>query len=84
VFEVDEVYIGAERTDDDRLIVRRSLVSSGREKYIQVFRLLDFSDGKPFFIPANFLDYAKQQHIVQQEKPSLATICWESAYPLAN
>jgi len=84
VFEVDEVYIGAERTDDDRLIVLRSLVSSGREKYIQIHRLLDFSEGKPFFIPANFLEYAAQQHVEQQEKPSLATICWESAYPLAN
>lgn len=57
VFEADEVFSDEERSDRYRVIALRELISSGYGKYTNMYQLMDTSEGRPFFVPQNLLDY---------------------------
>ena len=57
VFEADEVYTEEPRTEKYRLLASRQLVHSGYGKFTSLYRLIENAMDKPYFVPANMLEY---------------------------
>ena len=57
IFEVDEVYTDEPRTDKYRLLASKQLIRSGYGKFMTVYRLINNTLGKPYFVPVNMLQY---------------------------
>ena len=59
VFEAEEVFEDEERSDKYRVIAAQELISEGYGKFSNMYRVMDAAEGKPFYVPADFLKYAK-------------------------
>ena len=77
VFEADEIYSEEPRTDKYRLLVSKKLVGSGYGKFSTLYRLLNNSSGRPFFVPANLLEY--KDPVYDSRRQNL--IAWLSEIP---
>ena len=58
VYEVDEIYNAERRTELERIIVNRELVSFGYGKFSLLYRLMEQIDNKPYCIPKNFFSFS--------------------------
>lgn len=57
IFEVDEVYSEEKRSDGQRIIVSKDLMSNGYYKFTHLYNVMKTSVGKPFYVPKNLLEY---------------------------
>ena len=57
VFEADEVYTEEKRIDKYRVIALRELVPAGYGKFVNLYSVIETSQGKPFYVPENLLAY---------------------------
>lgn len=61
VFEADEIYSEEPRSDRYRVIALRDIVSPGYGKYNALYHIMEASEGKPFYVPKNLLEYAEMK-----------------------
>lgn len=77
VFEADEIYTEEPRTEKYRLLVSKQLVHSGYGKFMSVYRLVENTLDKPYFVPEDILEY--KDPIQDERKEKL--ISWLSELP---
>ena len=68
VFEADEVYTEEPPTEKYRLLVSKRLVHSGYGKFTSLYRLIENALDKPYFVPANLLEYKDPVRDDRKEK----------------
>lgn len=68
VFEADEVYTEGPRMEKYRLLASKQLVHSGYGKYTSLYRLIDNSLDKPFFVPGDLLAYKEPVRDERKQK----------------
>ena len=57
VFEADEVYTEEKRVDKYKVIALRELVPAGYGKFVNLYSVIETSQGKPFYVPEDLLSY---------------------------
>lgn len=57
VFEADEVYTEEPRADKLRIVALREIVPKKYGRFWDLYRILEASDGKPFYVPKNLLEF---------------------------
>lgn len=68
VFEVDEVYSEEARQDGARLIAYRELIGSGYGKFYELYKVLESSADKPFYVPKDLLSYTSLPKSPKEQK----------------
>ena len=58
VFEADEVYTEEPRADKLRMVALREIVPQKYGRFWDLYHILEASDGKPFYVPPNLLEFA--------------------------
>lgn len=63
ILEINEIYSAEPQKDTNRFVVSRDLVGSGvdKYKYINLYNLDKNQINKPFYVPADFMEYGRQK-----------------------
>lgn len=67
VYEIDELYDDRENSEDDRMLILKSLVGSGRNKNDMVLNLLTSLRDVDYFIPDDIVSY-KDMPVAKEER----------------
>ncbi len=68
VFEIDEIYCDEPRLDKMRTVVLRDLVSSGYNKFRDVYKVHELSVGKPFYVPKDLLSFTSMPETDEERR----------------